>query len=622
VTVSSAATAGSFLILDIHPEYAYAAMREIGVGWPMSATIPGAPGGSSREALVWNGSAWVPISPVDQTNITNAAAGGNSISFYGSNLAATSGNDSFSFGSGNDFASGRNANDSLAGLDGNDALVGGLGADSLSGGAGADTLTGGQATVTGTLSDGNLSFTLAGDSAARDTLSGGADNDTYLVTSQGDVLSEGAEGGVDTMLLVSSLTTTYNDTASLANIENIGVFNPSSTVGVTLTANTGAQSIAGGEGSDILSGGDGNDTLAGAGGNDIISAGNDDDSIRGDAGNDILSAGGGSDTLVGGLGNDIMSGDTGADWLDATEGLDTASGNADADTLLGDGGDSLSGGSEDDLFIVSGAGNSIDGGTGTADALTFSNAGTYVVSGGPSNWTVTGPGAEAQSVTNIEFMRGAGGDTVFGAGSFFVCFAAGTRIMTAEGEVEVERLQAGDLVATLSGKGPAFKPVLWIGHRRIALAGLPDAAAIAPVRIRAGALGDGAPCRDLLVSPDHCMFLDGALVPARLLVNGRTITVERALAEITYFHVELERHDVLLAEGAAAESWLDCSNRDWFENAPLARLTVAQPLAESGSGWDAARACAPLVHGGPRLAAIREAIASRAIAPVTSRSAA
>jgi hypothetical protein len=192
-----------------------------------------------------------------------------------------------------------------------------------------------------------------------------------------------------------------------------------------------------------------------------------------------------------------------------------------------------------------------------------------------------------------------------------ICFVAGTRILTAQGEVEVERLRAGDLVATLSGHGAPMKPVLWVGRRRVLLEGQPHAETRAPIRIAAGALDEMTPHRDLLVSPDHCLFLNGALVAAHLLVNGRTITVERGRAEVTYLHVELEGHDVLLAEGAAAESWLDRGNRSWFENAPVAHLSVPGTLEAAATADLDGRACAPLLREGPALEAIRAAIDTR-----------
>jgi hypothetical protein len=80
-----------------------------------------------------------------------------------------------------------------------------------------------------------------------------------------------------------------------------------------------------------------------------------------------------------------------------------------------------------------------------------------------------------------------------------------------------------------------------------------DAAEMAPIRIKAGALGVNTPKRDLVVSPDHCLYLDGALVPARLLVNGRSVVAETGMAEVTWYHVELETHEVLVADGAAAD---------------------------------------------------------------------
>ncbi len=202
---------------------------------------------------------------------------------------------------------------------------------------------------------------------------------------------------------------------------------------------------------------------------------------------------------------------------------------------------------------------------------------------------------------------------------FTVCFAAGTRILTDRGEVPVESLRAGGMAATLGLGGAPFAPVLFVGERRIRLAGHRHAAELAPIRIRAGALGWNTPQRDLLVSSDHCLFLSGALVPARLLVNGSTITVERGRAEVAYHHIELPRHDVVLAEGAPAESWLDCGNRAWFANAPGALLRVEAPLAAHATG--ATVPCAPMLQAGPALAAIRDRIALRTAALVVPHAA-
>jgi hypothetical protein len=199
-----------------------------------------------------------------------------------------------------------------------------------------------------------------------------------------------------------------------------------------------------------------------------------------------------------------------------------------------------------------------------------------------------------------------------GAPVTLVCFVEGTRILTDRGEVAVEDLRAGDLVATLADPAAPFAPVLWIGHRKVRLAGHPQAQAMAPIRIRAGALAENTPHRDLLVSPDHCLLLDGALVPARLLVNGASIVTEQGLAEVTYYHIELARHDAVLAEGAAAESWLDAGNRAWFQNSPVPLLHVSATLAAHAT--TAMTPCAPLLLAGPGLGAIRDRLALRAAA--------
>jgi hypothetical protein len=171
------------------------------------------------------------------------------------------------------------------------------------------------------------------------------------------------------------------------------------------------------------------------------------------------------------------------------------------------------------------------------------------------------------------------------------CFAAGTRIATVCGPVTAENLRIGDLAATESG---ALRPVAWIGHRRIDCRRHPRPQDVRPVRIAAHAFGLGRPARDLRLSFDHAVFVDGVLIPVRHLLNAATVRQEAAAA-ITYWHVELDRHDVLLAEGLPAESYLDTGNRAAFANA--GRAVTAHP--DFARGIWGRQGCAPLVAAGP-----------------------
>jgi autotransporter passenger strand-loop-strand repeat protein len=140
------------------------------------------------------------------------------------------------------------------------------------------------------------------------------------------------------------------------------------------------------------------------------------------------------------------------------------------------------------------------------------------------------------------------------------CFAAGTLIATARGPVAVERLALGDHVLTVDG-GTA--PIVWLGSRRVDCLEHPEPAKVWPVAIRAHAFGPGRPARDLFLSPDHAIFAEGVLIPVKHLIDGIMIA-QVAVTAVSYHHVELPRHAVIMAEGLPVESYLDTGDRDAF----------------------------------------------------------
>ena len=192
------------------------------------------------------------------------------------------------------------------------------------------------------------------------------------------------------------------------------------------------------------------------------------------------------------------------------------------------------------------------------------------------------------------------------------CYVAGTRILAEHGEAAVETLREGDRVRTADGR---LAPVRWVGRMRVDLARHPAPHHAAPIRIAANAFAPGLPKRDLLVSPDHALLAEGVLIPARRLVNGATIRAEPNFGVVTYVHVELDRHDLLLAEGLAAESYLDTGNRGSFAgNAGVRGLHpdfVADPEAAALQAF-AERGCRPLVIHGEQVIAAHAALLARA----------
>jgi hypothetical protein len=101
------------------------------------------------------------------------------------------------------------------------------------------------------------------------------------------------------------------------------------------------------------------------------------------------------------------------------------------------------------------------------------------------------------------------------------------------------------------------------------------------------------PRRDLLVTPEHCVFYEGALIPVRMLVNGGSIIADRRIHAYTYYHIELEQHAILLSENLPTESYLDTGNRREFSNPAHAQSLVTLTPAKPVKNW-ASDAAAPL----------------------------
>ncbi len=182
------------------------------------------------------------------------------------------------------------------------------------------------------------------------------------------------------------------------------------------------------------------------------------------------------------------------------------------------------------------------------------------------------------------------------------CYCRGTSILTDLGEVAVEDLIIGDRLVTKAGDA---RPIHWIGRRSYGgrfIAGNRD---VLPVLISQGALSDNVPRRDLLVSPLHAMFLDGMLIPALALVNEASIIQMDRVDEVEYFHLELETHDIIHAEGALSETFVDDDSRDMFHN--IAEHRTLYPHAVRVLP----RYCAPRVEDGEELEVVRRRIAAR-----------
>lgn len=163
------------------------------------------------------------------------------------------------------------------------------------------------------------------------------------------------------------------------------------------------------------------------------------------------------------------------------------------------------------------------------------------------------------------------------------CFLAGTFIRAQYGMVRVEDIMPGDLVYGLGHNNTwQLRQVTWVGKQTATVAAYKhDDLAGYPVCIRRNAIDEGVPFADLYVTSEHCMFFDDYFVPIRMLVNGKTIFYDRSFTTYEYYHIELEKHSVIAANGALSESYLDTGNRHYFTSKSI--INTASTRVKS---WD------------------------------------
>ena len=187
------------------------------------------------------------------------------------------------------------------------------------------------------------------------------------------------------------------------------------------------------------------------------------------------------------------------------------------------------------------------------------------------------------------------------------CFAGGTCIATPTGDIPVEQLAIGDTVSCVGGRS---QEITWIGRRYLDVTRHPHPEKVLPVRIAAGAFEDGLPRRPLLLSRDHAVFAEGVLIPVRYLINGSTIAQLPAsqMRHLTYYHIELPEHDVVLAEQLPVESYLETGNRASFSNGgkEVVLFPNFAPLIWEASAYAALRIV------GPEVDTVRARLAGRA----------
>ncbi len=250
-------------------------------------------------------------------------------------------------------------------------------------------------------------------------------------------------------------------------------------------------------------------------------------------------------------GGTLPSGDPGDLFFDAARGS----------PLINNGGDNVT------LLDPSGAGTFIQA-TFNGDALDDPTLGAGGYAGFPAGASRNGSGEDFGSDTDGQSLQRTGdGADVFSseapsAGTTNICFADGTHLMTPQGERRVETLQIGDQISLADG---SVAPLRWVFAKRWTPAQMKARRNLAPIRIKQGALGINLPKRDLRVSQQHRILVEGViaqrmfgarevLVPAIALLPLAGVFVDQPSMPVSYYHIMLERHEIVISEALRSES--------------------------------------------------------------------
>ncbi|SMX27677.1 Bifunctional hemolysin/adenylate cyclase precursor [Pelagimonas phthalicica] len=530
------------------------------------------------------------------------------------NAVGTGGADTISGGLGDDVIAGGDGADSLLGGAGDDTLSSWSGAATMDGGDDSDTFLlydSGGGSYAGVTIVGGEGGATDNDTIDLSALSGAVfvdftGHETGIITNGADTISFSQ---IESLIL-----TGQNDTVDATVDASMGAMDLYidagggddliETWGVDSVGNSNVDTIHGGTGHDTISSGGADDLIYGGDGDDLISSGfaNDGlgDTVYGGAGNDTINTVEGStgtvsgvgDYVDGGSGDDSITGsdDTGGlfqgDTLIGGTGHDTISALAGDDSLTGgQGNDSLTGGDGDDTFNYS-----VGDGADTITDFNFGNSGSLSDGDSGNNdfidlsafyddiWELhadladdgvlnqSNDGVDGVDYSdNTQFAVGdslsftgasADGSSFTVENTGVICFAKGTMIRCAEGEVAIEELRPGDLVQTMDR---GLCEIVNVERSDVPFSRLKKEAQSRPVWISPKLTGGEVP---LIVSPQHGLMLPGrggtrALIKAGHLarMEGGQARVMLGKRQVSYFHLMLERHEILFANGMPAESF-------------------------------------------------------------------